>query len=143
MEIKKINKIHQKKASRPDSQKRGFRLGPKRCLEEKSLFFLFLVNDMMAARSMSTLLGASRRLFATSSSGKAFEYLSNRPPTKVTTLNNGLKVATEPAFGETASLGVYINAGSAYETAANNGVAHFLEHLIFVRQKKTNFSLSL
>ncbi|MGB2990610.1 MAG: insulinase family protein, partial [Candidatus Zixiibacteriota bacterium] len=26
---------------------------------------------------------------------------------------------------------VYVNAGSKYETDANNGVTHFLEHLLF------------
>jgi processing peptidase subunit beta len=75
------------------------------------------------------LTTASRRFYATG--GKLSEFLTNRPPTRVTTLSNGLKVATESGFGETASVGVYINAGSAYETPANNGVAHFLEHLIF------------
>lgn len=33
--------------------------------------------------------------------------------------------------GETATVGVFVDAGSRYETAANNGVAHFLEHMIF------------
>ena len=35
------------------------------------------------------------------------------------------------AHGETATIGVFIDAGSRYETAANNGTAHFLEHMIF------------
>jgi hypothetical protein len=33
--------------------------------------------------------------------------------------------------GETATVGVYIDAGSRYETEANNGAAHFLEHMNF------------
>lgn len=33
--------------------------------------------------------------------------------------------------GATASVGVWIDAGSRYETAENNGVAHFLEHVAF------------
>jgi predicted Zn-dependent peptidase len=33
--------------------------------------------------------------------------------------------------GETATVGVFIDAGSRYETAATNGTAHFLEHLTF------------
>ncbi len=32
---------------------------------------------------------------------------------------------------ETACVGVWIDAGSRYETGANNGTAHFLEHLAF------------
>ena len=33
--------------------------------------------------------------------------------------------------GDTATIGVFIDAGSRYETEANNGTAHFLEHMIF------------
>jgi len=33
--------------------------------------------------------------------------------------------------GETATVGVWIDAGSRYETAQNNGAAHFLEHMAF------------
>jgi len=40
-------------------------------------------------------------------------------------------VATEDGFGETAAVGIWIDAGSAYETQKNNGVAHFLEHMAF------------
>jgi len=58
-------------------------------------------------------------------------YVLNVPQTKVTTLDNGIRVATEESFGETASVGVWINTGSVYENASNNGVAHFLEHMIF------------
>jgi predicted Zn-dependent peptidase len=51
---------------------------------------------------------------------------------QVTTLPNGMRVATETTpFAETATIGVWIDAGSRYETAANNGTAHFLEHLAF------------
>jgi processing peptidase subunit beta len=52
--------------------------------------------------------------------------------TQVTTLPNGMRVATETTpFAETATIGVWIDAGSRYETAANNGTAHFLEHMAF------------
>ena len=64
-------------------------------------------------------------------------YVLNVPPTKVTTLDNGIRVATEEGFGETASVGVFINAGSVHENERNNGVAHFLEHMIF--KVKINF----
>ena len=51
---------------------------------------------------------------------------------QVTTLPNGLRVATENVpFAETACVGVFIDAGSRYETDANNGSAHFLEHMAF------------
>jgi len=55
------------------------------------------------------------------------------PLTRVTSLNNGVRVATEtsPSNNLSATVGVYIDTGSRYETKDNNGVAHFLEHLAF------------
>lgn len=51
---------------------------------------------------------------------------------QVTTLGSGLRVASETTpFAETATVGVWIDAGSRYENAANNGTAHFLEHMAF------------
>jgi processing peptidase subunit beta len=50
----------------------------------------------------------------------------------VTTLPNGLRVATETIpFAETTTVGVWINSGSRFETDETNGVAHFLEHILF------------
>ncbi|GLJ05271.1 hypothetical protein SUGI_0015070 [Cryptomeria japonica] len=54
------------------------------------------------------------------------------PATRITTLPNGLRVATESNLNaSTATVGVWIDAGSRYETAETNGTAHFLEHMIF------------
>jgi len=48
-----------------------------------------------------------------------------------------MRVASETVAGsETATVGVWIDAGSRYETAENNGVAHFLEHLSFKGTEK-------
>jgi predicted Zn-dependent peptidase len=98
----------------------------------------------------------------------------NAPATEVTTLSNGVRVATEVRMvahwhaaarspsasdwrrrgrraqppgvahplaaslaspqgghGETATVGVFIDAGSRYENAETNGTAHFLEHMTF------------
>ncbi|KAJ9533109.1 hypothetical protein QJQ45_018206 [Haematococcus lacustris] len=64
--------------------------------------------------------------------------LATLPETQVTTLPNGLRVATEHIpFAETTTLGVWINSGSRFETDETNGVAHFLEHILF---KGTNVS---
>ena len=52
-------------------------------------------------------------------------------PTSVSTLPNGMRVASESNGGETATVGVWIETGSRYESDANNGVAHFLEHMAF------------
>jgi len=57
-------------------------------------------------------------------------------PTKITTLPSGLRIVTEDGFGVTATIGVWIDAGSALEDDSNNGVAHFLEHMAFKGTKK-------
>lgn len=51
---------------------------------------------------------------------------------RVTNLANGMRVATDPMdWVETASVGVWIEAGSRHETATASGVSHFLEHMVF------------
>ncbi|KAJ1560108.1 hypothetical protein HK405_008194, partial [Cladochytrium tenue] len=54
------------------------------------------------------------------------------PDTRVTRLANGFTVATEtnPNF-QTATVGVWIDAGSRFESEKTNGAAHFLEHMAF------------
>jgi len=46
-------------------------------------------------------------------------------------LPNGMLVASEQSAAETATIGVFIDAGSRYETDESNGAAHFLEHMAF------------
>ncbi|KAF5382517.1 hypothetical protein D9615_003082 [Tricholomella constricta] len=54
------------------------------------------------------------------------------PFTEVSTLSNGLTVATEAQpHAQTATVGVWIDAGSRAETDKTNGTAHFLEHMAF------------
>ena len=55
------------------------------------------------------------------------------------TLTNGLRVITEhmPGLGS-AALGVWIGAGGRHETAEENGVAHFLEHMAFKGTSRRN-----
>lgn len=49
-----------------------------------------------------------------------------------TTLPNGLRVITEAIpHVRSASVGVWVGAGSSHETPANMGVSHFIEHLLF------------
>ena len=52
--------------------------------------------------------------------------------TSITTLPNGLRVATRHMPGlHSATLGVWVNAGGRDERAEQNGIAHFLEHMAF------------
>src|ERR1700722_7551843 len=54
------------------------------------------------------------------------------PIYQTSTLSNGLTVATESQpHAQTATIGVWIDAGSRAETDATNGTAHFLEHMAF------------
>lgn len=49
-----------------------------------------------------------------------------------TVLDNGIRVVTESLpFFPAVSLGVWWKAGSRYENAANNGISHFIEHMLF------------
>ncbi|CAE7155143.1 unnamed protein product, partial [Rhizoctonia solani] len=57
---------------------------------------------------------------------------SSSPLTEISTLSNGLTIATEShPHAQTATVGVWIDAGSRAETDATNGTAHFLEHMAF------------
>jgi len=72
--------------------------------------------------------------------------LVNVPPTQVTNLDNGLRVATEDSGAATATVGLWIDAGSRYETDHNNGVAHFLEHMAFkgtAKRSQTDLELEV
>lgn len=50
---------------------------------------------------------------------------------QVTTLSNGLRVASEKRFGQFCTVGVVIDSGPRYEVAYPSGVSHFLEKLAF------------
>jgi len=49
-----------------------------------------------------------------------------------TELENGIRIVTERMpFVRSVSIGVWIEAGTIDETTSNNGISHFLEHLLF------------
>ena len=54
-------------------------------------------------------------------------YILNAPVTEVSKSGNGVRVASETAHGETATVGVWIDAGSRYETAKNSGMKIFVQ----------------
>ncbi|MEO0393230.1 MAG: pitrilysin family protein [Pseudomonadota bacterium] len=52
--------------------------------------------------------------------------------TRVTVLENGFTIVTDSVpHVETMSAGVYVGVGSKHEVPENNGISHFLEHLMF------------
>lgn len=55
------------------------------------------------------------------------------------TLNNGIRVVTEPVDNyRSVAFGLWIDAGSANETKENNGIAHVIEHMLFKGTRKRN-----
>ena len=55
----------------------------------------------------------------------------------ITTLPNGLTViAQEDHAAELVGIDIWVKAGTRFETADNNGVSHFLEHLLFGATEK-------
>ncbi|SEN08937.1 M16 family metallopeptidase [Palleronia pelagia] len=55
------------------------------------------------------------------------------------TLENGLRVVTEPMPGlQSASIGIWVNAGGRHERPEQNGIAHFLEHMAFKGTERRN-----
>uniref|UniRef100_A0AAX7U4C2 Mitochondrial-processing peptidase subunit alpha n=1 Tax=Astatotilapia calliptera TaxID=8154 RepID=A0AAX7U4C2_ASTCA len=75
--------------------------------------------------SLSTPLpGIPKPVFASVDGQEKYE-------TKITTLENGLKVASQNKFGEFCTVGVLVNSGSRHEAKYPSGIAHFLEKLAF------------
>ncbi|CAI9779903.1 unnamed protein product [Fraxinus pennsylvanica] len=51
--------------------------------------------------------------------------------TTITTLPNGLKIASETSANPAASIGLYVDCGSIYETPVSFGATHLLERMAF------------
>lgn len=77
-----------------------------------------------AARSTARLLRPRPRLLSTAAT-------SAPPPLRVTTLDNGVRVASDPTPGHFVAAGVYVDAGSRYESPATTGAAHMTDRLAF------------
>ncbi|KAF2264830.1 hypothetical protein CC78DRAFT_568064 [Lojkania enalia] len=58
---------------------------------------------------------------------------------KITTLPNGIRVATEALPGHFSGIGVYVDAGSRYENDALRGVSHIIDRLAFKSTKQTMY----
>lgn len=63
---------------------------------------------------------------------------------RVTTLSNGLRVATDTMEdAQTVSLGCWVGVGTRNETAGVNGVAHLVEHMLFKgTERRSSFRIS-
>ncbi|XP_058486826.1 cytochrome b-c1 complex subunit 1, mitochondrial [Solea solea] len=85
------------------------------------------------AKTRSPILLSLRRGQASISYAQS---IAGAPETQLTTLENGLKVASEETGHATCTVGLWISAGSRYEREKNNGTGFFLEHLAFKGTKK-------
>lgn len=95
------------------------------------MFQSFLLKSVAASTSANVSLSYQQSLL-------------NVPETRVTTLNNGLRIASENSGGNTCTVGLWIDAGSRFESDKTNGVAHFLEHMAFKgTQKRSQTQLEL
>jgi len=57
--------------------------------------------------------------------------LSAVPETQVSSMPNGLRIASQDNGSDVCTVGLWIAAGSRCETPSTNGVSHLLEHMIF------------
>ena len=58
-------------------------------------------------------------------------YSSVDGPNAFSKLSNGVNVAAENIQGETATIGVFVKTGSAFETESNNGISNLFQRLAF------------
>jgi predicted Zn-dependent peptidase len=61
-----------------------------------------------------------------------------------TVLDNGIKVITEEIpYLKSVSIGVWVNTGSRDEQPHENGISHFIEHLLFKgTERRTAFDIA-
>ena len=59
---------------------------------------------------------------------------------KIISYDNGLDYVHIPSKSDMVSIGFIVRAGSRDETSDNNGISHFLEHMLFKGTKKRNTS---
>ena len=55
------------------------------------------------------------------------------------TLKNGIRILLEEQeTSKTACFGIWVKSGSIYENEKNNGISHFIEHMVFKGSEKRN-----
>ncbi|XP_013198094.2 cytochrome b-c1 complex subunit 1, mitochondrial-like [Amyelois transitella] len=78
-----------------------------------------------------SFLKFTRSLVRHRSCGRACSPSEVPSNTKLTILPNGIRIATEETRSPLACISLFAEAGSRYEKACNNGIFHFIEHLIY------------
>ena len=66
------------------------------------------------------------------------------PAPEFHSLKSGLTVVSQQIPGTYSGMLIFfVRAGSVFENESNNGVSHFLEHMVFKRTKHRNIYISL
>ena len=89
---------------------------------------------VMAAASSLSVAGAEPQAALPADNILCYRTMADEPYSKLSRylLDNGLAVIIdERSTSETVFCGIYVKVGSRYETKNNNGISHFLEHLLF------------
>jgi processing peptidase subunit beta len=89
---------------------------------------------MMAAKLVNSLKPYQLKVFKNVTyrlQSTVEQALAATPETQESSIANGLRIASKDTGGDVCTVGLWIDAGSRCETPANNGVSHFVEHMIF------------
>ena len=88
-----------------------------------------------ATRQLATAVDPAQKVSrALSLPGPSTELTTLKDPTEldqITTLQNGIRVATESLPGPFSGVGVYLDAGSRFENEELRGVSHIVDRLAF------------
>ncbi|GAA5960542.1 hypothetical protein JCM3765_003672 [Sporobolomyces pararoseus] len=96
-----------------------------------------MLRSLLPRRSLAlpssrlNLSSSSRSLATATSTTSSTPTPSNYPALKVTTLPNGIRVASDPTPGHFVAAGVYVDAGSRYESIRTRGAGHMVDRLGF------------
>ncbi|GAA6009537.1 hypothetical protein JCM11491_003594 [Sporobolomyces phaffii] len=82
-------------------------------------------------RALAPRLSTASRFASRSLATATSPAPSSHPELKVTTLANGIRVASDPTPGHFVAAGVYVDAGSRYESLQTRGAGHMVDRLGF------------
>ncbi|KAH6642337.1 peptidase M16 inactive domain-containing protein [Boeremia exigua] len=100
---------------------------------------------MLRPQTIRPIARASQAPLSRAAARAARRGLATVPPAQdpveldqITTLPNGIRVATEALPGHFSGIGVYVDAGSRYENDALRGVSHIVDRLAFKSTRATS-----
>lgn len=89
-----------------------------------------MLNIFKTVRSLNRTCYGIRRFASSCEDPKHKTYSPTHVSTAIQNLSNGIRVVSQCKKSPVVTLGLFFGAGSRYEIPYNNGVAHFLEHLL-------------